>query len=70
MTFTLYKISESIQTLTHSKWYWDIRLFSEGPGIAVEQANGFIKCLEKGGTGKKADGSWKANPKRAQASEN
>ena len=67
MTVTLCKTSTFIQTLRHSKWHWDIRYFSECLGIIVEQANSFIRCVEKGRTGKKADGLWKANTKPFQS---
>ena len=63
MTVTLCNIIESVQCLRHSKWHWDIRHFSDCLGITVEQANSFIKCVEIGGTGTKADCSWRTNPK-------
>ena len=62
MNVTVQQIVESIQTLRPSKWHWDINYFAEGLEITVEQANGSIKCIETGGSGSRAEGSWKANP--------
>ena len=63
MTVTVQQIVEYIQTLRPSEWHWDITHFAESLEITVEQANGSIRCTEKGGSGNRADGSWKANPK-------
>ena len=56
MIVTLLQIVQSTQTLKPSQWYWDINHFATGLEITVEQVTGFIKCIEIGGTGIKADG--------------
>ena len=56
------QIVESTQCLCPSKWYCDIHYFAKSIEISSEQANGFIRCTENGGTGHKADGSWRSNP--------
>ena len=48
--------------LRPSKWYWDVHHFAESLDITTEQANGFIKCIENGGMGTKADDIWRSNP--------
>ena len=67
MTATLHQIVGAIQTLKPSKWHWDIHHFAESLDISLEEANGFITCIEKGGTGNKKDGLWKFNPKAFSA---
>ena len=62
MAPTLLQIAESVQRQKASKWVWDVHHFAAKLGISVEQAICFLKCIEKGGTGVKKDGSWKANP--------
>ena len=62
MTATLHQIVGAIQTLKPSKWHWDISHFAVSLEIALEEANGFIRCIEQGGTGNKKDGSWRSNP--------
>ena len=56
------QIIESIQRLRPPKWYYDIHHFSESREIPSEEANCFIKCVENGGSGQKADGTWRSNP--------
>ena len=63
MAPTLMQIVGSIQELPSSKWYWDINHFAESLEISVPEVNGFIRCIEKGGTGLKSDDSWLVNPK-------
>ena len=62
MTTTLNQIATAVQTERPSKWYWDIKHFARTLEITVEEANGFISCIEKGGAGSKKDGSWRFNP--------
>ena len=62
MAPTLLQIAGSIQELPPSKWHLDINHFADILGITVAETNGFIKCIEKGGTGTKTDDKWKANP--------
>ncbi len=59
---TLLELVQRTQTLNASKWHWDIHHFAECLDITVEEANGFIKCVENGGKGNKTDGTWEANP--------
>ena len=63
MTTTLNQIATAVQTERPSKWYWDIKHFARTLEITVEEANGFISCIEKGGAGSKKDGTWRFNPK-------
>ena len=62
MTATLVQIATAIQTERPSKWHWDIRHLAHILEITVEEVNGFISLIEKGGTGNKKIGSWKPNP--------
>ena len=62
MTVTLHEIAGAVQTLLPSKWHWNITYLAHTLGITVEETNGFIRCIEKGGTGNKKEGSWRPNP--------
>jgi len=59
---TLQQLAERVQALVPSKWHLDIHHFAEILGVEVEEVNGFIKCIEDGGTGSKTDGLWSSNP--------
>ena len=48
--------------LISPKWLCDIRHLAESIEISLEEANEFIKCIESGGKGSKADGTFQANP--------
>ena len=58
---TLREIADRTQTLRPSKWQCDIHHYSEIVGITVEETNGFLNCIQNGGTGSKSDGSWRSN---------
>ena len=36
--------------------------FAESLDITTKQENGFIRCIENGGMGTKADNTWRSNP--------
>ena len=59
---TLIELAERTQALVPSKWRCDVHHFAESLDISVEEANGFFKSIEEGGTGSKSDGSWQDNP--------
>ena len=48
--------------IASSRWHWDIKHIAQILEISVEEANGFISCIEKSGTGNKKDGTWRSNP--------
>ena len=59
---TLLQIAERVQSLVLSKWHWDIHHFAESVDLSQGEANGFIRCIENGGTGSKSDDTWRPNP--------
>ena len=62
MTATLVQIATAIQTERPSKWHWDVRHLARVLEITVEEVNGFIGLVEKGGTGNRKIGTWRSNP--------
>jgi len=62
MTATLVQIATAIQTERPSKWHWDVRHLARILEITVEEVNGFVSLIEKGGTGNRKIGTWRSNP--------
>ena len=58
----LLEIIEITQRLLPTKWHLDVHHFAESIGVTTDEANGFIKCIEDGGTGSKSNGTWQSNP--------
>jgi hypothetical protein len=59
---TFLELVAAVQLLDQSKWFWDIHHLAECLEITVEEAYGFFKAIEKGGTGIKSDDTWVPNP--------
>ena len=62
MMATLVQIATAIQTERPSKWHWDVRHLARILEITVEEVNGFVSLIEKGGTGNRKIGTWRSNP--------
>ena len=63
ITATLVQIATAIQTERPSKWHWDVRYLARILEITVEEVNGFVSLIEKGGTGNRKIGIWRSNPR-------
>ena len=62
MTVTLVQIVTAIQTERPLKWHWGVRHLACILEITVEEVNGFVRLIEKGGTGNIKIGTWRSNP--------
>ena len=62
MTATLVQIATAIQTEMPLKWHLDVRHLARILEITVEEVNGFVSLIQKGGTGNRKIGTWRSTP--------